>query len=258
MTVDQPRHPASWWAQFPEKSERFDLAYLTEELGDLLTAKIASPLLRREAEIALEVVVRSLNKPASEELAVRAGRSVERLEETVARLVERSGGDFSAGEAQALLDLMNGRIGEAAYGAEAYVKTQTILRVFVGALRMERFDTTIAVKMLAAGQDPAAALASGSIVGRYNWWPNWLLKIVTERAMSGTLDEGTIAALDRCAYAELSPAQSNIARRLLNGEDGLIAQHAVRLEHLGERDAAEKLRQGDLTTVALAVRLMPI
>ncbi|WP_328477086.1 hypothetical protein OHA21_23610 [Actinoplanes sp. NBC_00393] len=256
--TQQRRHPASWWAQFLEASDRFDTAYLTEGLGDLITAKISSPLLRREAEIAADIVVRHLNKPNAEELADRARKGVERLVATVERLGERSGEQFELREAYALCHLLEGRLGEAANEAEEFVKTQSILRVFVGALRMERFDGDVAVKMLAHGHPPAAALHSGQVIGKYSWWPAWLIKIVTERAMNGELDEETVAALDRCAYAELSPAQSRIARRLLAGEDALIDASAVRLEGLGEKDAAEKLRKGDLTAVALAARLIPI
>jgi hypothetical protein len=38
----------------------------------------------------------------------------------------------------------------------------------------------------------------------------------------------------------------------------LIDASAGRLEGLGEKDAAQKLREGDLTAVAFAARLMPI
>ncbi|MEU4423509.1 hypothetical protein AB0F81_23015 [Actinoplanes sp. NPDC024001] len=256
--TEQRRHPASWWAQFQEASDRFDTAYLTEGLGDLITAKISSPLLRREAEIAADIVVRHLNKPNSEELAERALKGVERLVATVERLGERSGEAFELREAYALCHLLEGRYGEAANEAEEFVKTQAILRIFVGALRIERFDGDVAVKMLASGQPPSAALHSGKVIGKYSWWPSWLLKVVTERALAGELDDETVAALDRCAYAELSPAQARIARRLLDGEDALIDASAVRLEGLGEADAAQKLRKGDLTAVALAARLIPI
>ena len=258
MTQHQRRHPASWWAQFQEASERFDAAYLTEGLGDLINAKIAAPLLRREAEIATDVAVRHLNKPQSQELAERAGKSVERLLATVERLEERSGEALSLVEAHAICHLLAGRYGEAAHAAEEFLKTQQILRIFVGAMRMERFDGELAVKMLAAGHEPAAAMHSGIVVGKYSWWPSWLVKVVTERAMDGRLDEETVGALDKCAYAELSPAQSRIARRLLSGEDALIDASAVRLESLGETEAAQKLRQGDLTAVALAARLIPV
>jgi hypothetical protein len=256
--TQQRRNPASWWTQFLEASDRFDTAYLIEGLGDLITAKISQPLLRREAEIAADIVVRHLNKPNSEELADRARKGVDRLVATVERLSERSGEQFELREAYALCHLLEGRIGEAANEAEEFLKTQAILRIFVGALRMERFDGDVAVKMLAHGHSPAAALNSGLVIGKYSWWPSWLLNIVTERAMNGELDEDTVAALDRCAYADLSPAQSRIARRLLAGEDALIDASAVRLEGLGETDAAEKLRKGDLTAVALAARLIPV
>ena len=258
MSDDLRRHPASWWAQFQEASERFDTAYLTEGLGDLINAKITSPLLRREAQIATDIVVRHLNKPNSIELAERATKSVERLVETVQRLQDRSGDGFELREAHALCALLEGRFGEAASASEEFVKTQQVLRVFVGALRMERFDGDVAVKMLASGHAPAAALQSGSVIGKYSWWPSWLLNVITERAMAGRLDDETVAALDRCAYAELSPAQARIARRLLSGEDDLIDASAVRLEGLGEADAAEKLRKGDLNAVALAARLIPL
>jgi hypothetical protein len=258
VTQHLRRHPASWWAQFQEASERFDTAYLTEGLGDLITPKISSPLLRREAEIAADVVVRHLNRPQAGELASRARESTQRLVETVARLEERSGDGFSLIEARTLCHLLEGRFGEAANAAEEFIKAQQILRIFVGAMRMERFDADLAVKMLAAGHQPAAAMHSGLVVGKYSWWPSWLIKIVTERAMDGHLDDATVEALDKCAYAELSPAQSRIARRLLAGEDALIDASAVRLEGLGESVAAEKLRKGDLTAVALAARLIPV
>ncbi len=253
---EQQRHPASWWAQFPEKSERFDAAFLTEGLGDLITPKISSPLLRREAEIGLEIMVRHLNKPTSEELAERARKGVDRLVATVERLQERSGDGFSLNAANALVRLLQGRYGEAAAAAEEFVRAQAILRVFVGALRIEQFDNDVAVKMLAAGHEPATALHSATIIGKHSWWPSWLLAVVTERAMQGTLDDDTVAALDHCAYAELSPVQARIARRLLAGEENLITTSAARLENLGEADAAQKLRTGDLTTVALAARLI--
>ena len=256
--TEQRRHPASWWAQFQEASDRFDTAYLTEGLGDLINAKIASPLLRREAQIASDIVVRHLNKPNSEELAERSVKAVERLVETVKRLEERSGDGFELAEANALCHLLEGRIADAASEAEEFVKTQQILRVFVGALRMERFDNDLAVRMLAAGHSPGAALGSGAVVGRYSWWPSWLMKVVTERAMDGRLDEQTISALDRCAYAELSPAQSRIARRLLSGDEALVETTATRLEALNEPRAAKLLREGDLTAVALAARLIPL
>ncbi|MBW6439689.1 hypothetical protein KZ829_38770 [Actinoplanes hulinensis] len=256
MTEAQQRHPASWWEQFPEASERFDTAHLTEGLGELINPNIASQLLRREAEIATEVMVRHLNKPESAELAERAAKSAERLVATLDRIEDRSGDASMVAEARATCHLLLGRLGEAAFAAEAFVPTQKVLRAFVGALRMERFDVDLAVRMLAAGFEPAAAIRSGQIVGKYNWWPSWLLQVITERAMDGQLDDETVEALDKCAYADLDPVQVRVARRLLAGEDALIDASAQRLEALGEAHAADKLRAGDLATVALAARLV--
>lgn len=252
------QHSASWWAQFLEVSKRFDAAQLTEGLGDLINARIPSPLLRREAELATCAVVRHLQRPQAQESARRAQESAARLVATVARLEERSGDGFSLVEVQATALLLQGRFGEAAHAAESFVKTQEILRLFVAALRMERFDVNLAVRMLSAGHQPSAAMRSGLVVGKYSWWPSWLIGVVTERAMTGHLDDETVEALDRCAYAELNPAQSRIARRLLSGEDALVDASAARLETLGEREAAERLRRGDLTAVALAARLIPV
>lgn len=260
-TLETPHrgHPASWWAQFPEVSDRFDAALVAETLSDEIIPKIASALLRREAEIATEIVIRHLNKPSSEELAARAKKGVQRLVATVERLEERSTGeDAGIAETWALCRCLQGDWAEAAAEAEAFVGTAPLLRAFVSALRLEHFDISLTVKLLNAGQVPAAAVRTGQIVGKYGWWPTWLLKIVNERAMAGTLDEDTIAALDNCAYAELSPAQARMARRLLNGEPDLIDASAYRLEGLGEARAAAKLREGDLIAVALAARLIPL
>ncbi|MBO3741543.1 hypothetical protein [Actinoplanes flavus] len=256
MTEPQRRHPASWWAQFPASSERFDAAHLTEGLGELINPKIAAPLLRREAEIATDIRIRYLNKPQSEDLAERSAKGSERLTATVDRLEERSGDPSSLVGVRALCFLLEGRFGEAAEMAGEFVPEQKLLRVFVGALRMERFDNDLAVRMLAAGFEPAEAIQAGQVVGKYSWWPSWLIKEVTERAMAGRLDDETVEALDKCAYADLDPAQARIARRLLAGEDALIDASAQRLVALGEPHAAEKLRAGDLATVALAARLV--
>jgi hypothetical protein len=256
----QPRgHSADWWAQFPSVSEKFDAASITEGLADVITPKIPSPLLRREAEIAAEVVVLHLNRPQSEELAARAMKAIHRLVATVERLTERATGEETGTEAAyALCHALSGNWAEAAAETEPLVGTQPLLKAFVKALRLERFDNTLTVRLLRAGQSPQTAVRAGLVVGRYSWWPDWLIKIVTERALAGALDEDTITALDQCAYAELSPAQSRMARRLLNGDATLIDGTALRLETLGEPEAAAKLREGDLTAVALAARLIPL
>ena len=205
-------HPASWWAQIPKISDRFDAASAAEGLSDLITPKIPSPLLRREAQIAADVVIRHLNKPSSPELAERSATAIERLVATVERLAERHTGDDSGtSEACALCHALAGRWADAAAEAELFVGTQPLLRVFVGALRLQQFD-----------------------------------------------EAETITALDQCAYAELSPAQSKMASRLLNGEQALVDACAKRLEALGETKAAAKLREGDLTAVALAARSLPL
>jgi len=259
VATKHPGHPASWWAQFPEVSEKFDAALVTEGLADVISPKIASPLLRREAEIAAEVVVLHLNKVNSPELAARADKAIGRLEATVARLTDRSTAeDAGTSEAYALCHALRGRWAEAAAAAEKFAGTQPLLKVFVAALRLERFDTSLTVRLLRAGQRPEAAIQSGLVVGKYAWWPDWLIRIVSERALAGKLDEGTITALDQCAYAELSPAQARMAGRLLNGEESLVEASAHRLEAMGEQEAAAKLREGDLTAVALAARLIPL
>lgn len=259
METKHRGHPASWWAQFPEVSDKFDAASATEAISDVITPKIQSPLLRREAEIAAEVVVRHLNKLSSPELAVRARKAIERLVATVERLAERSTGeDSGTAEAYALCHCLQGRWAEAAAEVEPIVGTQPLLKAFVSALRLERFDTSLTVRLLRAGQTPAIAVQSGLAVGKYGWWPTWLLKIVTERALAGRLDEETITALDKCAYAELSPAQARMAKKLLNGDQGLIDASAFRLETLGEVESAARLREGDLSAVALAARLIPL
>jgi len=253
------RHPAAWWGQFQEVTDRFDAALVTEALADEIIPKIGSPLLRREAEIASEVVVRHLNRIASPELAERAAKATDRLVATVKRLTERSTSEDSRTlEALALCSALQGRWADAASEAEPFVGTAPLLKAFVGALRLERFDMALTVKLLRAGQGPAKAVQTGLEVGKYGWWPAWLLTIVSERAMAGTLDRRTITAMDQCAYAELTPAQARVARKLLSGDPTLVDASAYRLEALGEATAATKLRKGDLSAVALAARLIPL
>jgi hypothetical protein len=252
-------HTADWWGEFLELSPHVDRAYLVEGLADLVERTIAAPLLRREARIAADVVVRHLNRTGSAELAERAGAAAARLATTVQRIDDRStGGGMSTAEAAALSLALHGRYAEAAAAAEPFVGAKALCRLFLTALRLERFDIALALRVLEGGQSPANAVRSGALVGRYGWWPSWLLRIVTERALAGTLDADTMAALDRCAYASLSPAQARLARRLLGGDTGLLTTAAERLEALGEREAAGRLRDGDINAVALAARLVPL
>jgi hypothetical protein len=251
-------HAAAWWDQFLLVGGNFDAAYLVEGFGDLIERKIQAPLLRREARIATDVVVRYLNRVQSVELADRATVAAERLAGTLVRMDERSSGVTSTAEAGALSHALQGRYADAAAAAEPFIGSAALQRLFITALRLERFDIPIALRLLAAGRSPAQAVECGVLVGRYSWWPSWLLRIVAERALAGRLDEDTIAALDKCAYAELSPAQARLARRLLSGDTGLIATSAQRLETLGEPEAAARLRDGDLNAVAFAARLVPL
>ncbi len=251
-------HPASWWEQLIEATDRFDAASVTEGLADSIIPKISSRLLRREAEIAADVVVLHLNRPVSTELAGRAVKAIDRLVATVERLDRSETAEGGIEEAYALCDALQGRFAEAAAAAERFIGTAPLLRSFVAALRLERFDMSLAMRLMTAGQNPVAAIQSGLAVGKYAWWPTWLLEIVTERAMAGTLDDTTIAALDQCAYAELSPTQARVARRMLSADGQLIEGAAQRLESMGAFAAAGKLRDGDLMAVALAARMVPL
>ncbi|MEU8228979.1 hypothetical protein AB0C12_05150 [Actinoplanes sp. NPDC048967] len=249
-------HLEQWWAQFLEASDRFDAAYLVEGLSDLVGPYIKAPLLRREVKIAADAVVRQLERPASAERAEHGREAAERLSRTLDRIRERATGAAIATEEAAIVDLaLRGEYAAAAAAAEALVDEKKLYRLFVTALRLERFDIPMALRLLEAGQTPREAIRSGHLLGKYSWWPSWLLRIVTERALAGTLDEETIAALDKCAYAELTPLQANLARKLLGGNEALISTAAHRLITLGEADAAERLREGDIAAVAFAARL---
>jgi hypothetical protein len=251
-------HPEEWWAQFPAASERFDAAMLVDGLGDLITRRIAAPLLRQEAKLAVDVMVRFLNRPASKELESWASSAAIRLTTTLQRFDERSSGVVSTVEAAALSHALNGDYARAATAAESFIGTMPLLRLFVTALRLEYFDIPLVLRLIEGGQSPDLAIRSGFLIGKYGWWPSWLLRIVTERALAGTLDAATIEALDNCAYAELSPFQARLARRLLDGETDLISTAAQRLRGLGEHEAAARLADGDLSAVALAARLVAV
>jgi hypothetical protein len=249
-------HPEEWWAQFLDISEHFDAAWAVEEFGDLIVPRVPSALLRREVEIATATVTRHLAKPTNPELAELADTAMVRLDRTLERMKERSLGSTSMDEADAMVLVLRGRYAAAASAAEAIVGVPAVQLLFITAMRMERFDIPLALRLLDEGRSPGEAVRSGALVGRYRWWPSWLLRITTERALAGTLDEDTIAALDNCAYASLSSLQAQLARRLLSGNARQVDDAAKRLEGMGESEAAQRLREGDLNAVALAVRLM--
>jgi hypothetical protein len=252
-------HSADWWAQFASATDRIDPASVAEVLGDVIAPRIPSPLLRREAQIAVHTVVRHLNKPAVAGLAERGGQAAARLAATVARLEERATDDGAGiAAAAALVHVLHGRWAEGAAAAEPLIGTVPLVRALIPALCLENVDAALTLRLLGTGQAPSTALQSSLAIARYGWWPTWLLKVVTERALAGTLDADVIAALDRCAYAELSPAQARLARRLFDADTQLVDAVAYRLETLGEPSAAGRLREGDLSAVALAARLIPL
>jgi hypothetical protein len=252
-------HLEQWWAQFLEASDRFDAAYVVEGISDLVGPYIKAPLLRREVKIAADNVVRYLERPSSKERAEQAREASDRLVRTLDRIEDRSTGSAISTEEAGIIGLaLRGEYAAAAAAAEPLVGTSKLQRLFVTALRLERFDIPMALRLLDGGQTPREAVRSGHLLGKYSWWPSWLLRIVTERALEGTLDEETIVALDTCAYAELTPIQANLARKLLSGNESLIDTAAHRLAGLGETEAAAALRQGDINAVALAARLIPL
>lgn len=259
ISYEQRNHPAAWWAQFAECSDRLDPATLTDALSDVITPAIPSALLRREAELATETVLRHLNRPGSDEAAEAASRATARLVATVARINERAtGDDAGTAEAYAQCLLLQGMWAEAAAEIEPLSGAVPLVRAFVAALRLDGFGHELTLRLLKSGQAPAVAVQSSLAVGRYSWWPEWLLTIVTERVIAGTVDAETINALQRCAFAELSPSQARMAKRLFNAEPQLVEATASRLENLGEHPAARLLREGDLGTVAFAARLIPV
>ncbi len=258
-TVGFPAHPESWWAEFEQDGVPFDIASVTEELTDVLLPGIPSLLLRREGELAAETVLRHLNKPSSPELAERAATATARLAATVARIDERSTGDDAATTAAfTLCDLLRGHWARAATEAEPLIGTAKLRKAFVAALHLETFSADLTLQLLSAGHSPATAVRSSAALARYSWWPEWLRSIVSERLLTGTLDDDVIAALKQCAYAGLTPRQARMAKRLINAEPQLVEATASRLEALGEHRTAGKLRRGDVMTVAFAARLIPV
>src|SRR5690348_7838441 len=203
-----PRHPATWWAEFEEHADHFDRASVTEALADSIVPRIPAMLLRREAEIAVDTVLRHLNKPGSRSLAERAEDATARLVATVNRIAERSTTEARTAEAWAVGRLLQGAWAEAAALIEPMAGTPLLIRAVVDALRLDSFEADLAVQLLKAGHSPAAAILAARSVGQYSWWPSWMLSVVTERAVSGTLTDEVVAALRTCAFAELSPAQA--------------------------------------------------
>jgi hypothetical protein len=251
------KHQEQWWAQFLRESDRLDAGYLVEGISDLVGPHIKAPLLRREVQNAADNVIRYLERPGNADRADDAEQAADRLVQTLERIKERStGSGIATAEASIVVLALHGEYAAAAAAAEPLVGTAKLQRLFVTALRLERFDIPMTLRLLDGGQNPEDAVRSGRLLGRYGWWPSWLLRIVTERALAGRLDEETILALDRCAYAELTPLQANLARKLLSGNESFIDTAARRMAVLGEPEAADALRKGDLNAVALTARLI--
>lgn len=246
-------HQTSWWAELIETSDNFDAVFFLEGLVDALTPRIGNHLIRRELELGVTTVSRHLHRPDRDDLADDAAAARQRLAATLDR-VDPEAVDVIA--AKVVAQAVCGDYAAAAGGAEGIVGWSRVLQLVVTALRLERFDVPIAVALLEAGRSPVDAVHTGELIGRYQWWPKWLLDIGTRRALNGTLDDDLVAALDRCGYAVLTPAQSHIAGKLLNGDATALAAAAQHLDSVGEHDAAERLRRGSLESVALAAKLM--
>lgn len=246
-------HPVGWWAELLATSDHFDAPFFLEELTSALSPRVTNPLVRRELELAAAIVNRHLLRPLDVNLADDAEAARSRLRSTLDRVDADS---TRLAEAWVINTAVSGDYPGAAAAGEPLLGGPAMLLLTMTALRFERFDTALAVNLLAAGRPPEEAIRYGALVGRYAWWPKWLLEIGTRRAMDGTLDEGVVAALDMCAFAKLTPAQTHIARKLLSGDTRALLTAADHLETIGEPAAATDLRGGDLTPVALAAKLM--
>ncbi|WP_033342515.1 hypothetical protein [Catenuloplanes japonicus] len=246
-------HPVGWWAELLATTDRFDAPFFLEELTSALSPRVSNPLVRREVELAAATVNRHLLRPLDAHLADDAQAARSRLRGTLDRVDADS---TRLAEAWVISSAVNGDYPGAASSAEPLLGAPSMLLLAMTALRFERFDTALAVDLLAAGRPPEEAIRYGALVGRYAWWPKWLLEIGTRRAMEGSLDEGVMAALDMCAFAKMTPAQTHIARKLLSGDARALRTAADHLENIGEPAAAADLRGGDLTPVALAAKLM--
>jgi hypothetical protein len=160
--------------------------------------------------MAAEVRVRHLQKPSSTELNERSGQAV-----------EPAGGDGAASRGACRRRGRAGRgvrpdrdpSGRYAEGAAEAERSSPARcrcsKVIVEGLRLERFDMAWRMRLI-AGPDPGRVGALGTGGRQVQLVADWLLGVVTERALAGTLDAATIKALDQCAYADLSPWQAQV------------------------------------------------
>ena len=247
-------HPPEWWDGLLRLCGTFDDAVATERLAELILPRIAGQMLRREADLAVNKVVRYLNRRSSPELGAIAVRVTDRLEALLARRRDHDRAD-GMHEAQAICSLLRQRYGRAAAAMESVVGLGELLNAFLSSLRSSKLDSGITIELLRRGQDPAKAVRTGLALGQYGWWPQWLRSVTTALALEGRLDSAVITALDRCAFAELTPIQARMARKLIGGDAELATLAASRLTSLGKPDAAAALLRGELEAIAMAAKL---
>jgi hypothetical protein len=253
--IAQPvTHPPEWWDRVLSLCGTFDDAVATERLADLILPHIAGRMLRREADLAVGKVVWYLNRRTSAQLGATAAKVTERLEALLERRRDSNRVD-GVREALAICSLLRQRYGVAASEVESVVGMPKLLDAVFAALRSSQFDGAITIELLRRGQEPEDAVRIGLALGTYGWWPAWLRSVTTELALDGRLDSATITALDRCAFAELTPIQARMARKLIGGDDALASLAASRLASLGKPEAAEALLRGDLEAIAMASKL---
>jgi len=248
-------HPVSWWAELLGSSPRFDAAFMLDELSGALVPRIANPMVRREVALAVAKVHQHLVRPGHAELAEDAGAARQRLRATLARVHTQRA---EVVHADVVAHAVCGDYPAAAAGAEPLLGWSPTLELGLTALRLETFDAELTITMLDAGRLPADAVRAGRLMGRYQWWPGWLRTIAVRRALAGTLTREAITALEQCGYAALTPAQARVATDLLGGDPAAVAAAALRLHDAGAHQAAEDLRRGGLTAVALAARLISL
>lgn len=250
-----PPHPPEWWDGLLHACGPFDDAVATERLAELILPQIPKRMVRREAELAVNRVVSYLIKQTPD-LRATALRVTERLETLLLRR-RHHGADDEPGvrEGEAICRLLRQRYGDAAAAAEGTVGMENLLRAVFASVRSSTLHTAFTIELLKRGQEPEPAIRAGLALGTYRWWPTWLRTVASDLALADRLDEESIMALDRVAFAELNPLQARMARKLIGGDAELAGVAASRLMALGKADAAAALLQGDIEAIALASKL---
>ncbi len=248
-------HPAEWWDGLLLACGPFDDAVATERLAELILPQIPRRMMRREAELAVNRVVWYLIKQTPD-LRTTALKVTERLEVLFTRRRNQGDDDETGVRAgDAICRLLRQQYGHAAAVAEATVGLEKLLLAMFASVRSSTLHTAFTVELLKRGQDPEPAIRAGLALGTYRWWPAWLRTVATDLAVAGRLDDESIMALDRAAFAELNPIQARMARKLIAGDPELAGVAASRLMSLGKADAAAALLQGDIEAIAMASKL---